>query len=34
MTQALAIAAGGAIGALLRYWATTGVLAWLGRGFP
>jgi CrcB protein len=34
MTQALAIAAGGAIGALLRYWASTGVHAWLGRGFP
>ena len=34
MTQALAIAAGGAIGALLRYWVSTGVHAWLGRGFP
>ena len=34
MTQALAIAAGGALGALLRYWASTGVHAWLGRGFP
>ena len=34
MTQALAIAAGGAIGALLRYWASTGIHAWLGRGFP
>jgi CrcB protein len=34
MTQTLAIAAGGAIGALLRYWASTGVHAWLGRGFP
>ena len=34
MTQTLAIAAGGASGALLRYWASTGVHAWLGRGFP
>jgi CrcB protein len=34
MNQALAIAAGGAIGALLRYWASTGVHALLGRGFP
>ena len=34
MTQTLAIAAGGAIGALLRYWTSTGVHAWLGRGFP
>ena len=34
MSQTLAIAAGGAIGALLRYWASTGIYAWLGRGFP
>lgn len=34
MTQALAIAAGGAIGALLRYWTSLGVHALLGRGFP
>lgn len=34
MTQTLAIAAGGAIGALLRFWVSTGVYAWLGRGFP
>lgn len=34
MTQSLAIAAGGAIGALLRYWISSGVYAWLGRGFP
>lgn len=34
MTQVLAIAAGGALGALLRYWASIGVYAVLGRGFP
>jgi len=34
MTQMLAIAAGGAIGALLRYWASNGVHLVLGRGFP
>lgn len=34
MTQALAIAAGGALGALLRYWISGGIGAWLGRGFP
>ena len=34
MNQALAIAAGGAIGALLRFWLSTGVYALLGRGFP
>ena len=34
MTQTLAIAAGGAIGALLRFWASNGVYALLGRGFP
>ncbi len=32
--QALAIAAGGAIGALLRFWVSTAVYGWLGRGFP
>jgi CrcB protein len=32
--QALAIAAGGAIGALMRYWVSTAIYAWLGRGFP
>lgn len=32
--QALAIAAGGAVGALLRYWVSTGVYAWFGRSFP
>jgi len=34
MRQWLAIAAGGAIGALLRYWVSTGTHALLGRGFP
>jgi CrcB protein len=34
MKQWLAIAAGGAVGALLRYWASTGVHALVGRGFP
>ncbi len=34
MSQTLAIAAGGALGALLRYWVSTGVYQWLGRGFP
>ena len=34
MSQVLAIAAGGAAGALLRFWVSTGVYALLGRGFP
>ena len=34
MTQLLSIAAGGAIGALLRFWVSTGVYTLLGRGFP
>jgi len=34
MTQVLAIAAGGATGALLRYWTSNAVHAVLGRGFP
>ena len=29
-----AIAAGGALGALMRFWVSTGVYSWLGRGFP
>jgi CrcB protein len=32
--QLLAIAAGGAIGAILRYLTSTWVYAWLGRSFP
>lgn len=34
MIQTLAIAAGGALGALLRYWTANGVYALTGRGFP
>jgi CrcB protein len=32
--QALAIAAGGAIGALLRYWMSNGIYTLVGRTFP
>lgn len=32
--QTLAIAVGGASGALARYWLSTGAYALLGRGFP
>jgi CrcB protein len=32
--QTLAIAAGGAVGALLRFWISTGVYGLLGRTFP
>ncbi len=34
MLQAISIAAGGAVGALLRFWTSNGVHALLGRGFP
>jgi CrcB protein len=34
MTQALAIAAGGAVGALLRYWTSVAVHSRLGTAFP
>ena len=34
MTQILAIAAGGAVGALLRYWTSTAVHSRLGMAFP
>jgi CrcB protein len=34
MGQMLAIAAGGALGALLRFWASNGVYGLLGRDFP
>ncbi len=34
MIQTLSIAAGGAAGALLRFWVSTGTYALLGRGFP
>ncbi len=32
--QLIAIAAGGAAGALMRFWVSTGVYALLGRNFP
>lgn len=34
MYQSIAIAAGGALGALLRYWISNGVYGMLGRDFP
>jgi fluoride exporter len=34
MNQILAIAIGGATGALLRFFVSSGVYTWLGRGFP
>lgn len=34
MIQTLAIAAGGAVGALLRFWASNAVYQMMGRGFP
>ncbi len=34
MNQVIAIAGGGAVGALLRYWVSTGVYTLIGRGFP
>jgi CrcB protein len=34
MSRLLAIAAGGAVGSVLRYWLSTGVHALLGRNFP
>ncbi len=34
MNQVLAIATGGAVGAVLRYWMSTGVYALAGRDFP
>jgi fluoride exporter len=34
MSQVIAIAIGGAVGSVLRYWVSTGVHDWLGRGFP
>ncbi len=34
MIQTLSIAAGGAVGAVLRYWVSIGVYGMLGRGFP
>ncbi len=34
MVEIGAIAAGGALGAIMRFWVSTAVYAWLGRGFP
>jgi CrcB protein len=34
MSQIVAIALGGSVGALLRFWVANGIYAWLGRGFP
>jgi fluoride exporter len=34
LTQLIAIATGGATGALLRFWVSSGVYQLLGRGFP
>lgn len=34
MAQLLAIAAGGSIGAVMRFIVSTGIYSWLGRGFP
>ncbi len=34
MLHTIAIAAGGAVGALLRFWTSNGVYALLGRDFP
>ncbi len=34
MLQIVLIAAGGATGALLRFWMSSGIYALLGRGFP
>ena len=34
MARVLTIAAGGAVGAVLRYWVSSGTHALLGRGFP
>lgn len=34
MNQFLAIAIGGALGSMARYWMSNSVYAWLGRGFP
>ncbi|MES9969885.1 MAG: fluoride efflux transporter CrcB [Candidatus Thiodiazotropha sp.] len=34
MYQLIAIASGGAVGALFRFWVSSGVHSMLGRGFP
>ncbi|MCK5647630.1 MAG: fluoride efflux transporter CrcB [Gammaproteobacteria bacterium] len=34
MGELAAIAAGGALGAIMRFWVSGGIYAWLGRDFP
>ncbi|MES9926112.1 MAG: fluoride efflux transporter CrcB [Candidatus Thiodiazotropha endolucinida] len=34
MNQLIAIASGGAVGALFRFWVSSGIYSLLGRGFP
>ncbi len=34
MAELAAIAAGGALGAIMRFWVSGGIYAWLGRDFP
>jgi len=34
INQLISVALGGSVGALLRYFISTGVYAWLGKGFP
>jgi CrcB protein len=34
LNQLIAIASGGAVGALFRFWVSNGVYSMLGRGFP
>jgi len=34
MNEVIAVAIGGALGSVLRYWVSTGVYGILGRGFP
>ncbi|MEW7999305.1 MAG: fluoride efflux transporter CrcB [Candidatus Thiodiazotropha endolucinida] len=34
LNQLIAIASGGAIGALFRFWVSSGIYSLLGRGFP
>ncbi len=34
MVEIGVIAAGGALGAVMRFWVSSAVYAWLGRGFP
>ena len=34
MNQLIAIALGGSLGAVARFWVANGIYAWLGRSFP